>query len=333
MAAFPGVLTGQSPVKNATDCCFPPNALSTFVYCGDETEFENLLGYKKNGYHPVMLGDELPKPQTCVSDESMQPRYRVLLKLGFGAFGTVWMARDLVEELRNVSIKILSGSEIPCPSTEGLVLRSIRDDGLGCRGHDRILRFYDSFTIQGPNGFHECLVTETVAPLCHSLVWDEASPRFMTQLIEGFSFLHDQGIAHGDPHTNNFGIALPQLDQLEEKTIVSFHANPEVMPVIPRDPRFPMHTIPPYQIRTADMTELLNFINTPLTTAEANIKIIDFGRAHWVAEPLPELHGAVPLHIRPPEVEVYRRSWGNEGSAWSQAARRLGLGLIGQSFP
>ncbi|KND91129.1 SRSF protein kinase 3 [Tolypocladium ophioglossoides CBS 100239] len=301
-----GSTINQMPAINATPKWIPPPiALETFVYAGDENEFENLLRYTKNGYHPVILGDVLLKPQTCVSDENMQPRYRILLKLGFGAFGTVWLARDLVEE-RNISIKIRSGSATPCPSTEGRVLRWVRDNGLGCRGHDRILHFYDSFIIQGPNGFHECLVTEVVAPICE-LIWDRTASRFMIQLI-------------GDPHTGNFGIAVPHLHQLDEEIIIDFISNPEVMPVVPHDPQFPMHTIPAYQTPTTDITKLLAEEKALPTTAEANIKILDFGRAHWVDEPLPELHGAVPAQIRPPEVEVYRRSAGKEGSAWSEAA-------------
>ncbi|KND91760.1 hypothetical protein TOPH_03894 [Tolypocladium ophioglossoides CBS 100239] len=103
----------------------------------------------------------------------------------------------------------------------------------------------------------------------------------MTQIIEGFSFLHDRGIAHGgytDPHTGNFGIAVPQLDQLDEETFIDFISNPEVMPVVPRDHRFPMHTIPAYQTPTADVTALLASEKILPTTGEANIKIFDFGR-------------------------------------------------------
>lgn len=74
-----------------------PKQLETFFYVGDEWDCEHLLGYTRNGFHPVILGDTLPKPQTCVSDKTMQPRYRILLKLGFGSHATVWLARDLVQ--------------------------------------------------------------------------------------------------------------------------------------------------------------------------------------------------------------------------------------------
>ena len=50
------------------------------------------------------------------------------------------------------------------------------------------------------------------------------------------------------------------------------------MPVVPRDPQFPTHTIPAYQTPTVDIMEVLDFHNIPFLTGEANIKIYDFGR-------------------------------------------------------
>lgn len=50
--------------------------------------------YKHGGYHPVLLGDVLPKKSA-----SRKPRYRIMQKLGHGAFATVWLARDLLGQL------------------------------------------------------------------------------------------------------------------------------------------------------------------------------------------------------------------------------------------
>jgi hypothetical protein len=44
---------------------------------------EPLSGYKAGGYHPVHLGDKL-----CGG------RYKVLHKLGWGSYATIWLARD-----------------------------------------------------------------------------------------------------------------------------------------------------------------------------------------------------------------------------------------------
>jgi serine/threonine-protein kinase SRPK3 len=44
---------------------------------------ENPLNYKPGGYHPVELGDQLGAN-----------RYKILSKLGYGGFSTVWLAKD-----------------------------------------------------------------------------------------------------------------------------------------------------------------------------------------------------------------------------------------------
>lgn len=48
-----------------------------------DIDAEPLHRYHKGGYHPVYLGD-------CLSDG----RYKVLHKLGWGGYSTVWAARD-----------------------------------------------------------------------------------------------------------------------------------------------------------------------------------------------------------------------------------------------
>lgn len=45
-------------------------------------ECEDLREYKPGGYYPLYLGDIL------------HSRYHILNKLGYGSFGTVWLAED-----------------------------------------------------------------------------------------------------------------------------------------------------------------------------------------------------------------------------------------------
>lgn len=72
----------------------PPDDRDFFPYPRDERTFEDLDDYKRHGLHPVIPGDILPKPSTCVSHAQRQPRYTIYLKIGFGAFSTVWLAQD-----------------------------------------------------------------------------------------------------------------------------------------------------------------------------------------------------------------------------------------------
>ena len=187
--------------------------LDTFFYTGDEFSFEDLSHYKQNGLHPIILGDILPKPATCASDPGRDPRYRIMLKLGRGAFATVWLARDLAVRYcrfpglidsvkltlnsRFVSIKIGLGTQSLHRSNETEILSKIQEIGREKRGYTNILLLYDEFVVKGPNGFHECLVTEVVAPLLEPKIMQERTSDVVCQLVEGFAFLHEIGIAHG----------------------------------------------------------------------------------------------------------------------------------------
>ena len=58
-----------------------PLARRRFHFAGPDVE--NPDRYRPGGYHPVHLGD--------VYDG----RYKVIHKLGFGTYSTVWLARDI----------------------------------------------------------------------------------------------------------------------------------------------------------------------------------------------------------------------------------------------
>lgn len=49
-----------------------------------KAEEERLLGYDPKNYYPVQLG------------QILHDRYQILIKLGFGAHSTVWLAQDLL---------------------------------------------------------------------------------------------------------------------------------------------------------------------------------------------------------------------------------------------
>ena len=52
-------------------------------YC--EVDAEPLERYRKGGYHPTHLGDHFK-----------DGRYRIIHKLGWGAYATVWLAEDML---------------------------------------------------------------------------------------------------------------------------------------------------------------------------------------------------------------------------------------------
>lgn len=83
-------------------------------------------------------------------------------------------------------------------SAEAQILQHIRQTT--GRGREHIVHLYDLFTIKGPNGYHECFITEVVVPL--SGIDMETSKilisnRLNRQIALGFDYLHSQKIAHG----------------------------------------------------------------------------------------------------------------------------------------
>ncbi|KAG6255746.1 hypothetical protein E4U24_001477 [Claviceps purpurea] len=288
-----------------------------FLYGGDEWACEDLTRYKQFGLHPIILGDVLPKPLTCVSDVNKEPRYRIMLKLGFGAFATVWLARDLVDK-RYVAVKVGHGSDNPLPDREGEILSQIRETGPGKHGYERVIQLLDVFIVEGPNGFHQCLVTEVVSPLSDEDTNDYCSFDVVRQIVEGFAFLHGEGIVHGDPHSANLGIALPQLEQFEEDDIIEFFGTPEIVPVIHWDPKFPLNSFPPYLVQSVSIGYFLQ-TRKAFPAGSVTAKILDFGRAHRIDKD-PNLLGAVPKMIRPPEFILHELCDDRIGSTWSEAA-------------
>ncbi|KAG6258617.1 hypothetical protein E4U24_001471 [Claviceps purpurea] len=289
-----------------------------FLYAGRESECEDPTEYKQFGLHPIILGDVLPKPLTCVSDVNKEPRYRIMLKLGFGAFATVWLARDLVDK-RYVAVKVGHGSDNPLPDREAEILSQIRETGPGKHGYETVIELLDVFIVEGPNGFHQCLVTEVVSPLSDEDAVQRWSFDVVRQLVEGFAFLHGEGIVHGDPHSANLGVAIPQLEQFEEDDIIEFFGAPEIVPVIHWDPKFPLNSIPPYIVPSVSIGFFLER-RKAFPAGSVTAKILDFGRAYRMSQVTPNLLGAAPSMIRPPEFLLEELCDDRIGSTWSEAA-------------
>ncbi|CCE33045.1 related to dis1-suppressing protein kinase dsk1 [Claviceps purpurea 20.1] len=249
-----------------------------------------------------------------------------MLKLGYGAFATVWLARDLVEE-RYVAVKVGLGSDKPLPDREAEILSHICKTGPGKHGYERVIELLDVFIVEGPNGFHQCLVTEVVAPLSDEDTNHYCSFDAVRQIVEGFAFLHGEGIIHGDPHIGNFGIALPQLDQFEEADIIDYFVTSDAIAVIPRDPKFPMNSIPPYIVPSAVMTYFLES-RKAFPAGSLIVKILDFGRAYRISKAAPNLLGAAPKMILPPEYLLRVLCDGRICSTWSEAADIWAVGFL-----
>lgn len=156
-----------------------------------QEDVEDLEEYRAGGYCPVQL------------DNVYQDRYRVIHKLGFGTYSTVWLARDEVAE-RYVSLKILT-ARASAQSKEAGILHHLHRGSQDHPGQKLIMSSFDKFTLTGHNGDHTCLVNEALGPnvvdvkecfTCDLLPLDIAK-RVTFQLALGMSYIHSCGVIHG----------------------------------------------------------------------------------------------------------------------------------------
>ncbi|KAF5132787.1 Serine/threonine-protein kinase SRPK [Metarhizium anisopliae] len=154
---------------------------------------EHLSDYRPGGYHPLHIDDRLHK------------RYRIVHKLGHGAFSTAWLAID-EKTTKYVAIKLgtadadRSELDILSQITQSPVSRSILEDQPSL-----LPVVLDRFDVGGPNGTHPCLVT--LPARCSLRDAREASGSFLfqldvarslaAQLVMAVSLVHARGYAHG----------------------------------------------------------------------------------------------------------------------------------------
>jgi len=126
-------------------------------------EDEGTDGYKRGGYHPVSIGERY-------NDD----RYVVVKKLGWGHFSTCWLVEDArargatgedgaVKTLRALKIQKSSGSYTEAARDEIEILKQVKEGDTGDGDEaTNVVRLYDSFTHEGPNGTHVCMVFDVL---------------------------------------------------------------------------------------------------------------------------------------------------------------------------
>ncbi|KAI9812794.1 MAG: hypothetical protein M1826_002760 [Phylliscum demangeonii] len=110
----------------------------------DPTEW--IEDYHPGGFHPVRL------------DEVFNDRYRVIRKLGYGAFSTVWLAVD-AKRHAYVALKIVEAASSDS-SHELSIFNMLEHHRASAAGAAYLIELQESFTHKGPNGTHLCLAFE-----------------------------------------------------------------------------------------------------------------------------------------------------------------------------
>ncbi|KAK9366826.1 protein kinase [Lipomyces kononenkoae] len=156
-------------------------------------EEETLPFYEDDQYYPVRIG------------EVFKSRYQVVGKLGYGAYSTAWLCRDLSEH-KYAALKISTQlRKYPLKRRRELsVYEHLSKIRSSHPGQAYIRGLYDGFEISGPHGCHQCLVQ----PPMHMSILDmlESNPKpfnapllrmVLKCLLTALDFLHrEAGIVH-----------------------------------------------------------------------------------------------------------------------------------------
>jgi serine/threonine-protein kinase SRPK3 len=156
---------------------------------------EEIENYCPGGFHPIDLDDEI------------EGRYKVIHKLGYGGFSTVWLARDKLLE-HYVALKIIVASmQQSCKELE--VLQTLAKEPTSHPGKRSVLSLLDNFMIEGPNGRHTCLVLQLAGPSITSMNYSPGAVagsrrlkstlarKVAKQTVQALEFVHSQGFCHG----------------------------------------------------------------------------------------------------------------------------------------
>ncbi|KHN95189.1 Protein kinase-like domain protein [Metarhizium album ARSEF 1941] len=269
------------------DIAFPPisTAHGTY-YDGEQDDVENLEEYQEGGYHPIDIDSYLDTQ-----------RYRVVHKLGHGAFGTVWLCRD--HELhRYVAVKVMTADVSLESVTEISLLKHLDQTNPGAR---HIALPLDNFQVRGPNGTHQCIVFPLLGQSVSPVLWQRLEHpglvlrNLCRQAVLALNCLHESSVGHGgiDFRPSNILIKVSGLDDLSEDELLSQIGYPEPGAVVAQDggPLPPFS--PRYLVPAADMSRLDS------KYLREEICLIRFGQAYLKSSPPPDL--GTPENYLPPE--------------------------------
>lgn len=191
----------------------------------EESDDEGADGYRKGGYHVVQIGEMYNKD-----------RYRVISKLGWGHFSTVWLCQDLHQN-QFVALKIQKSAphytEAAYDEIELLAeaakkrehpdwvntYRSPLSSIFPCIPFTGVVTLSDYFEHYGPNGKHVCMVFETMGPNVLALIKQynfkgiplDIVRKVAAHTLIGLDYLHRVcGIIHTDLKPENVLVACPK---------------------------------------------------------------------------------------------------------------------------
>ncbi|KAF5681390.1 CMGC SRPK kinase [Fusarium denticulatum] len=269
-----------------------------FRFATNGTPCEWGEAYHPGGYHPIHLGDVI------------QERYRIIRKVGWGQYSTVWFAVD-IKLTRYVSLKITVATDPQTMSREVSLYKShLRND---CSG---IVNHYDTIKITGPNGEHDGLVFEPMGPDLTNLLrfrpefqigkpWERRftksfARKALFDTIHALHGLHERGIVHCDLHTGNILACIEPIEVTQDTEQRLKQSESDARPLKRKDGKKDLWA-PSYLLEPRPLSDYFSHGLDPF------VKLADMGGAFLEDSPLQAAEAITPVALRAPETILNER--------------------------
>ena len=274
------------------------------IYVPGPDGIEDLDQYQSGGYHPVVIGDLVAS------------RYRIVHKLGSGAFAIVWLARDVKEDIY-VALKIIQAGASD-DSNELRIHQYLQQIG-STRAH--VAALLDHCFVEGPNGRHLVLAFEVSGPSIASLryhwqrrkVRPDVVRRIAQQTAQGLKEIHATGIVYGDLSAGNVLLGIKSIDALSIDQVYERFGHPEAEQVQRLDGGAVDDRCP------RCIYEPINFAKADVDSFTAEVKFVDFAESYLSTDSMiPDL-SAFTVSYSAPEVLFWEDKPTQMSDIWALA--------------
>ncbi|GAB0142726.1 hypothetical protein EsHS_00003266 [Epichloe bromicola] len=236
-------------------------------------------------------------------EDILNGRYRVVDKLGYGGYSTVWLAHDGCMK-RYIAIKVCIANSQP---REIGILRALATQPPSSSRHlgqNLVPVPLDEFELRGPNGRHSCYTMTPAMCNLRDISFSRLFPinvarALAYKLALAVSYVHSRGYVHGDIHLRNVLVKPPAtFDELSVEQLREEYGDPETVPVMRRDGK----RLPPGVPSEAVVPLCMGKDAKEFVLSDARVLLSDFGES-FAPDLDPRLGQdcKTPVAMRPPE--------------------------------